>query len=822
MLRIFTSTVLLLFVLYSFAQTPVQTIRGKVLDKASNQAIIGAIVTITKDSAGAIKGASTNELGEFKIEGVAIGRRSLKIAYIGYKPVFLNDLILTSGKVTFLNIEMEENLNQLDVVEIVANDNKAGTISDIASVSARTFSVEETERYPGSRQDPARMASNYAGVQGNNDSRNDIVVRGNSPSGLLWRLDDIDIPNPNHFAIAGSAGGPQSIINNKYLSNSDFFTGAFPASYGNALGGVFDLKMKNGNNEKYEHALQIGILGVEGFSEGPLSKKSGASYWVNYRYSTLKLLEPLKIKIGTSAVPNYQDAAFKLNFPTKKLGSFALWGIGGLSDINIVLSGFKEKPKELYGDQVRDQYFKSNMGVINLSHIIQISPKVFLKTNIAHTYQAITAKHHWIFRLPNYSAIFPLPKVLDTKFIEQKTVLSSYIKAKINARQSIRSGVMLSNLNYNYFDTIKVVNALIDSIPAQVNAQLPKNRIQEKGNAFLIQPYFNFQQRFNENLTMNVGLYSQIFTLNNKFTLEPRAGVRYQINDKNSLNFGYGLHSQLQTLYLYFAIPDSIVKDNGTIKANVFRTTPNTNLDFSKSHHFVLGHDWTANQYFRIKTEVYYQYLYNIAVYAKPSGVSLINRGASFTRFFPIYNLENKGTGYNYGLELTVEKFFSKHYFLLFSTSLFDSKYKGSNGKQFNTDYNGGFASNLLGGVEYNIGKKKINAINISGKLTYAGGKLYSPVNRAASNAISDVVPDENSINTLQFPNYFRADLRLAYKINTKKVTHEIALDLVNLLNTKNVLALSYSPDASNPSADPFVRNYQLAFLPLFYYKIDF
>ncbi len=811
-----------LFTRFAFAQLPQQTIKGKITDKASGQALVGAIVTITKDSSGAIKGSSTNDAGLFKIEGVAIGRRSLKIAYIGYKPVYINDLIVSSAKAVYLNIDMEENLNQLDAVEVIANDDKAGTLSDIASISARTFSVEETERYPGARQDPARMASNYAGVQGNNDSRNDIVIRGNSPSGLLWRLDDIDIPNPNHFAIAGSAGGPLSIINNKFLANSDFFTGAFPASYGNALGGVFDLKMKNGNNEKFEHSVQFGILGAEVFSEGPLSKKSGASYWVSYRYSTLNLIQALNVKLGTSAVPNYQDAAFKFNFPTRKAGVFSVWGIGGLSNIDIVLSSLNEKPKELYGDQVRDQYFKSNMGVINLSHIIQVSPKVLLKTNVAQTYQSISALHNWIFRKPNFNPIYPLPQVLNTKFIEQKTVVSSYIKAKINARQSIRSGLMLSNLYYNYFDTIKVVNAAKDTLPIQISQQKPKNRIQEQSNAFLIQPYINFQQRFNEQLTLNLGLYAQLFSLNNRFSLEPRAGLRYQLNAKNSLSFGYGLHSQLQTLYLYFAKPDSLILDDGKIVINSAGLTPNRNLDFSKSHHFVLGHDWTLNPYFRIKTEAYYQYLFNIPVYTKPSGVSLINRGASFTRFFPVYNLDNKGTGYNYGLELTVEKFFSKHYFLLYSASLFESKYKGSNGKTFNTDYNGRFATNFLGGVEYNLDKNKKQALNVSGKLTYSGGRLYSPVDRIASDAISDVVPDESAINTLQFPNYFRTDLRIAYKINTKKMTHEIALDLVNIFNTKNVLALSYSPDPSNSNADPFIKNYQLAFLPLFYYKVDF
>jgi hypothetical protein len=810
----------LLFILK--AQIPTQTIKGKITDKASGQALAGAVVVVIKDSVTGTKGATTNEYGEFKIEGVAVGRRSLKIAYIAYKPVFLNDLIISSGKATYLNIEMEENLNELGTVEVIANDNKAATISDIATVSARTFSVEETERYPGSRQDPARMASNYAGVQGSNDSRNDIVVRGNSPSGLLWRLDDLDIPNPNHFAIAGSAGGPLSIINNKYLGNSDFFTGAFPANYGNALGGVFDLKMKNGNTEKYEHSIQFGLLGAEVFSEGPLSKKSGASYWVSYRYSTLVLLQSLKIRLGTSAVPNYQDAAFKLNFPTKKAGVFSVWGIGGLSNIDIVLSTLKEKPTELYGDQVRDQYFSSNMGVLNFSHVYQVNPKVLIKTNLAHTYQRVSARHDWIFRKPNFEAILPLPQVLNTVFVEQKNVLSSYAKVKFNARQSMRAGIILSNLMYDYFDTNKVVSNGIDTLPIQVNNKIAKNRIQEKSQTFLIQPYVNFQQRFNEQWTLNLGLHSQIFTLNNTATIEPRIGARYQINDKNSLNFGYGLHSQMQTQYIYFAIPDSLVNSNGSIVVNLSKNQANRDLGFSKSHHFIIGHDWNYNAHFRIKTEAYYQYLYNIPVYAKPSGVSLINRGASFTRFFPIYNMENKGTGYNYGLELTVEKFFSKHYFLLVSGSLFDSKFKGSNGKTFNTDYNTGFATNALGGVEYAIGRNGKNAINISGKVTYAGGRLYSPVNRAASDIISDVVPDDDRINTLQFPNYFRTDLRLAYKINSKKVTHEIAFDLVNIFNNQNVLALTYSPDPSNPSADPYVRNYQLAFLPLFYYKVDF
>jgi hypothetical protein len=184
--------------------------------------------------------------------------------------------------------------------------------------------------------------------------------------------------------------------------------------------------------------------------------------------------------------------------------------------------------------------------------------------------------------------------------------------------------------------------------------------------------------------------------------------------------------------------------------------------------------------------------------------------------------MENKGTGYTYGMEFTLEKIFSKHYFFLYSASLFDSKYTASNGKTFNTDFNGQYMMNLLAGLEYEVGKSKKNSINVSTKFTYGGGKRYSPVDVAASNAVMDVVADNDRVNTLQFDPYNRLDLRIAYKINGKRAAYEIAIDLVNIMNTKNVLALSYAPDPANINADPLIKNYQLGFLPLFYVKVDF
>jgi hypothetical protein len=801
----------------SFLAQVSETVKGKVVDKVTGMGLPGVIVQLKTSSKPQY--TTTDVDGNFKLNDVLVGRQSFLFSLTGYKAQPLNDFIITSGKQIVLTIELEESTIAIDEV-VVSAKSDTDVVRTMQSSNMKSFSIEETERYAGSRQDPARMASNFAGIQGTNDSRNDIVIRGNSPAGLLWRLEDIDIPNPNHFAVAGSAGGPQSIINNKYLANSEFYTGAFPANYGNALGGVFDLKMRNGNNEKHERTFQFGVLGTELALEGPLSKKSGASYLVTYRYSTLALFSAVNFHIGTSAVPSYQDMGIRLNFPTKKAGVFSFSSIGGLSGIKIILSKTSERPKELYGDQNRDQYFNTNMGVGILNHVYALNSKTVMKTSLAYGVQTLDVEHFLVLRDKNFKPNDTLPKILGYNFYEGKTTLAWYIKTKINARNSLKAGFFANRIDVNYNDSVKV-NSLYDTVAASILKKPYRTRIDSKTHFYLLQPYVAFVHKFSERLSLNAGLFSQYSTLNNKGTLEPRASLRYQLAAKQVLSFSYGRHSQMQSTYLYFAIPDTI-QQNGVLTANTNSLLTNKTLDFSKSQHFVAGYDFFLSKYFKVKTEVYYQNLWNIPVYVVPSSVSAINRGATFNRFFPIYTMQNSGTGTNYGMELTIEKLFHNHYYFMVNGSLFNSKYKGSNGIESNTDFNGNYMANFLGGLEYRVGKEKRNVLNLGGKFTYGGGRRYSPVNRAASDQIMDVVAQDDKVNTLQFPAYNRLDFRISYRINGKKIGTEIALDLVNILNTRNVLALSYAPDPADLTKDPLVRNYQLGFLPLFYVKLDF
>ncbi len=795
--------------IWLLSQNITQTIRGRVVDKESKFPLIG--VNVVVEGLSPVIGTITDENGLYRLEKVPVGRQNLHFSYLGYRDILLNNILLTSGKEVILNIEMEEAVTTLEAVEIVGQKRSGEARNEMATVSARQFSVEETERYAGSRGDPGRMASNFAGVQGSDDSRNDIIVRGNTPQGVLWRLEGVNIPNPNHFAVPGTGGGPVTILNNKYLANSDFFTGAFPAEFANGIAGVFDLRMRNGNNEKHEFSGQLGFLGTELMAEGPFSKTKRSSYLLSYRYSTLQLFGFLGINVGTDAIPQYQDAAFRLSFPTSKGGNIALWGIGGNSSINIVKSNL-EKPEEntdLYAENQVDQFFWSRMGIAGLSWTQPLNESTFSKLTLSAAHQSVGARHRYIFRhLENGLFVYDsLPPVLDYTFTTHIFSANYFLNRKLNSRLSFKTGFQTDLLLFNFSDSVRAVHQL----PDQSFVLDPwRRRWDARDQAFKIQPFFQLKYKINSQLAIIGGLTSLYFSLNkNTFSpLEPRLGLAWQFAKDKSLNFGYGFHSQSMAYYLYYYGFETL---NGDPQEH------NLNLGLLKSQHLVLGYDWYPAPKVRFKVETYYQYLYDIPVENKPSSFSIVNAGTGFARLFPD-TLLNAGTGHNYGLELTLERFFSGGYYFLFTGSFFNSKYRGSDGILRNTTFNTRFATNLLASKEFRF--KKGSALNLGGKITYAGGRWYGPVNEEASAYAQEVVYADATVNTLQFRPYFRLDAKISFRWNKPKVSHEFSIDMVNLTNHKNILTLTYAPD--HPSGNPIQEEYQLGFLPIFFYKIDF
>ncbi len=780
-------------------------IAGTVTDAAAGTPLEGVEIRLLKDSS-VVSGVLSDATGAYALEKVPVGRYTLAFGYASYRSRLVPDVVVWSAKTVVVDAGMEEMVVEVNAVTIEAS--KAGEAQhEMSTVSARAFSVAEAERYAGSRGDPARMASNFAGVQGTDDTRNDLVIRGNSPLGVNYRLDGVNIPNPNHFAITGSAGGPVGMLNNKVLASSDFFTGAFPAEFGNSLSGTFDLKFRKGITQRHEFTLQAGIFGAEATGEGPLGKANAsgqrASYLFNLRYATLSFFSAAGIDIGTTAIPKYQDAAFKVNVPLKKGAELSFFGLGGNSKIDFVVSDDEKKDaREIFASGTRDEYFRAGMGVAGTRLTVLNGSKGVFRASLAYSLEHVNMNQFDVWRhTEGPDSLFVLDSItrnMGFKGNLHKALSHFYYRHKVSARHGFQTGIVVDGYYQRLHDSIVQTPGQTDFTP----------RMNYDGLEFLLQPYFQWRYNVSERLNLNAGLHGQVFTLNkNSMSLEPRAGLKWAFTDRQSLNFGTGLHSQLQPYYIYFQQLPAI---NGSAVRH------NSDLGFSRSLHFVLGHDAFLGKYLRTRVEVYYQYLFNAPVDTSASSFSMLNQGSGFDRYFP-GKMVNTGTGRNIGGELTVEKFFSHNWFLLATASVFDSRYQGSDGRTYNTDFNSRFVANLLGTKEFSWGKKRKVTFGIGGKVTYAGGKRYSPLDTLASIAIADEVVEDSLRNTLQFPDYFRLDLKLYYRINAAKLTHEIGFDFVNVTGQANLLRLQYVG-----GNQVFAPVNQIGFLPIFYYRVNF
>lgn len=781
----------ILLILILFQQTlssqNFQNIRGKVVDADSKQELPGAQILVVGSNP--VKGAVTDEKGNFSIMEVETGRINLTISFIGYHSRHLQNVELHPGKELVLEIALTEQVYTTAAVEIVGTVDKERPKNELATVSARTFSIEETKRYAGAMGDPSRMAQNFAGVMGAGDARNDIIIRGNSPMGLLWRLEGIDIPNPNHFGANGTTGGPVTILNNNLLTNSDFYTGAFPAEFGNAMSGAFDLEMRNGNKDKHEFIGQIGFNGFELAAEGPFKKGYEGSYLVSYRYSTLAVFEKIGLDALTgSSVPQYQDLTFKINLPTNKLGRWTLFGIGGKSFIQIYDSE-KEEGEFSYGLSGTDTDFGSDMGVVGLSNILFLSKNTRLKTNFVISGQRV------------YTEIDSLNETKDfkTRFLrsannESRIGASTHLTHKFNAKNVFKAGVLFDQYRVNFKDSLYFATENRNQVVSDF-----------QGDMGLLQSYAQWKHRFNDKIFATVGIRGQYFTLNESYAIEPRAGLEWNVNEKNTVSLGYGLHSQLQPKVIYFVETEL---NNGTT------TRTNENLDFSKSHHLVAGYNLSIAKNLRFKFETYYQNLYNIPVSPNNQDYSVINEGAYFN-ISRVDSLTNSGTGVNYGAEITFEKFLSNNYYFLITASLFDSKYKGYNDVEHSTAFDNGYVINVLGGYEWPINDKLLLTIDL--RTTFAGGNPYLPIDIAQSTIDNSTIYDWKNAFEDQLDNYFRMDFKAGIRVNGKKVSQEWAFDIQNITNHQNVFQQYWDSYKKEVATD-----YQQGFFPMVFYRIYF
>ncbi|MEL6193965.1 MAG: TonB-dependent receptor [Bacteroidota bacterium] len=780
-----------------YAQGTTQTLRGTIIDKQSETPLVGATVIVVSQNPPL--GGTTKADGTFAIRNVPIGRQIVQVKYLGYETVTIPNVLVNAGKEVILDVGLEESIIQAEEVVISGKVSKDRAQNDLATVSSRTFSLEEVRRYAGGSNDVARLAGNFAGVSTANDSRNDIVIRGNSPTGVLWRLEGVPIPNPNHFSTLGTTGGPVSGINPNILKNSDFLTSAFPAEYGNATGGVFDLGFRNGNKETHEFTAQLNAFsGLELMAEGPIKKEINSNFVAAYRYSFVEIGDALGIPIGTNAVPNYQDLSFNVDLGNSKAGRFSIFGIGGLSDIAFLADEIDED--DLFANPNEDAFAESRFGVIGVRHNILLNQNAYLRTVVS----ASTSQND--FTQDNFLDNGEKLRSTESSDVVNTLTLSSYINQKFNARTTLRAGILIESnaVDTDVRDRDNRPDLDGDGIPDWVQVRDLEETLT------LYQAYAQMKHKISEKFTLNLGVHSQYLDFNESFALEPRVAVNWDFLPQHRLSLAYGIHNQTQ--------PYPVLLFREEVEPGLFRNT-NEDLDFTRASHFVLGYDYRPGGEWRVKAEAYYQMLDQVPVESIPSSFSVLNSGSDFV--FPDRgSLVNDGTGRNYGLELTVEKFFSRGYYGLLTASVYDSEYEGSDEISRNTAFNNQYVLNVLGGKEWKVGKAQRNAFTMDFKVTNAGGRYYTPVDLVATRAnFGREVLDEENAFTERFDPYFRMDVKIGFRINSKKkkLSQQFYIDLQNVTNQENIFVRRY-----NEVTDEINEVNQRGFFPDLLYRIQF
>ncbi len=743
------------------AQNLTQTLRGNVTEEGSVRVLRGVNVKVQGTNFGSV----TDTNGVFVIANLPLGRYAIEVSGVGYQTLVLAEVLVEAGKQKIVEIGLKPKTVQLGEAIVRAS-------LPPAFGSVQTITQEQTLRYAATFFDAARLVTSFAGVVAANDQANGLVIRGNSPNGMQWRMEGVEIVNPNHLSNAGTfsdrptqTGGGTTIFSAQLLDRADFLMGAFPAEYGNALSGVMDVHLRKGNDQKHEFTAQAGLIGIDLAAEGPLSRKNGSSYLVNYRYSFTGLLAAMGVKFGGEAI-RFQDLSFNLVFPTKK-GRFTVFGMGGNS--SNVFEAERDASKWKFDKDGQDISFKSSMGVVGLTNQTVLSNKISIATTLAYS----ESSNNWEASVLDQKIYTKLDSYSD-RMDKEKLSFATKLSIRLDSKSALNLGTFLTYQT----DFVNGFGRSLGGLETQ------------KG--LITQPYISFLSAISNKLSVQAGLHYLSYTFNNSSSLEPRLALSFRATPTNKFTLSYGLHSQLQLpqTYLYTASLGGFSRSNA-------------NLGFTKSQQFVVGYEKTLKNNAKLKLESYYTSLFNVPI--DINNYSTLNAIESSIGDGRI--LENTGTGQNYGIEATYEKYLTKNYYLILGGSLYKSTFVATDGIERPTRFDGGHTFSFTGGKE--LIRKNDKRLGLNTKILWLGGYRDTPY--------LGLFKDFSRINTVKLADYFRTDLRIYWKRNKPGYTRTWSLDVQNLTNTENE-AYSYY----DFKAGQIVQKFQLGLIPVLNYKVEF
>ena len=773
----------------SQSQILTQVLKGTVTDRDTRIVLAGA--NIFEVNSSPPNGAVTDATGKFRLTA-GIGRVTIRVTYLGYEEMIIRDILVGTGKEVDLDIALQEKVIRTSDVVVRSDKSGAKSINQMATISTNTVRTDDALRYAGGFYDPSRIVNAFAGVvTSNSDYSNDIVIRGNSSRGLLWRVEGIEVQNPNHFSDGqGGSGGAFSAITSNVIANFDFFTGAFPAEFGNAFSGVMDLNLRKGNSDRHEYAFQTGMIGAEVSMEGPFKSGRNASFLINARYTNFKILSDLGlIDLGESNyAPRTKDLAFNINLPMKKAGNLNVFGVFGSSELGKIASHDTTEWTSL-SDQWEEME-KQSSGTVGLKHLYIVpNSNTYIKTIIAYASFSSSYREGYIDSSLNstnaYSHSYDYPS-LRSSFI---------INHKFSSGNTVRGGVNLNFLSAAMTNYQKNLSGTFDTL------------VSPTANGQMFQGYIQWKFRPAADLELNSGLHVLGFSVNGQVSVEPRFGLRWQVTPKGSFIAGLGIHSRTESLSVY----NTLIKTS-----NGERSALNMDIGLSKAFHWVAGADISITKDIRLRAEGYIQYLYDIPIVNKiTSQYSTINSSERL----PDTQLENEGTGMNKGIEVTIEKAFSKGYYFLLTGSLFDSWYIPGDQHKYNTYYNTGYVSNILTGKDFYVGKNKRNSIGINAKYVFRGGYRYTPVDVIKTVKAKRIVFNSSATYESQLPDFWRLDAGINFRRNHNRYAWVIMLDIQNVTDHENVFRRRFTYENGKIVSTDILS---LGIVPVFNFRVEF
>lgn len=767
------------------------TVRGYIIDRSTGKGIKNAYVELLNYHP--TVSTATDAKGYFELIQVPFGHQRIHVIADDYYEAVHTELV-EAGKDALISIPLEEQF-VMQVVEVEGSSSgeqlnrtrntKQSTVDPLNTVSTRPINVEAVRKFVSGFNDPVRALTSYPGLYNVDDTQNYLISRSNSPQGIQQLIEGIPIESPNHFPLLGHTGGIFPLVNSNALGNSDFSNGAMAAHYGNAYAGVMDMNLRKGNNRRHEFMGQIGLFGVELMAEGPFKEASG-SYLVVARGGIFSLLQAVNIDIGTNAIPQYYDLNFKIDFPTKRGGSWSVFGVGGYASVDLLSENVDSS--DLFTVRNSNAYLRTYSALVGVRNLHYFDETASLKTTFSGVIQ------HYLEHIDTILTDRPVQNY-DGVLQSDRYGIQSILNKKFSKKLLFRAGLQA----YLHVYDIKKYRVLEH-----------RNTVFVRENQLMGNLFGEIQYRFSKKFNIMLGVHAYYWNINARnWAVEPRFALNWNVHEHHRLSLGYGWHSKAQSADLLYAVEKQL---DGSY------TNVNRELGPTRSHHAVITYDWSISKFWAFKLNVYGQYNYDIAIERVPSSYAAMNYEEGLLELIKT-NLTNGGEQFNYGAEASLERFFGKGFYGLLSASYQHSSYRASDNITRNSAYNVRFIGAILAGKEFKIGREKRNAIYGDARFSVHEGTPTTPIDIDASRQAGATVLMDDQAFSRRFNWYNRLDVRLGMRFNhpTRRISHHIYLEVLNIAGARNDLARVYLA-----KQDRIITAKQFGFFPNFLYQIRF